>query len=109
MPSLSLPLFDVHDPTFYRGATAQTRRTSHSGAVAAQKDRATKIATLRRLWRSPATIQEMASIAGVAISSVCSLKQCLGDDLIEVGEREQYWPDGRVTKRTVFQIVDRVK
>lgn len=105
MPSLSLPLFDQPDPAFYRGSTARTRRTSASGAVAALAHRTQKIDALRRLWTQPRTLQEMAAISGFALGSVCSLKKCLEAELVAVGEVEKLWADGRVTRRTRWQLV----
>lgn len=104
MSELSLPLFGLDAPTFYRGSTARTRRTSASGAVAALTDRTQKIDTLRRLWTQPRTLQEMAQITGFALGSVCSLKKCLASELVEVGEEEKLWADGRITRRTRWQI-----
>lgn len=108
MPELSLPLFDMPDKSFYRGSTARTRRTSASGAVAALTDRKRKIDTLRRLWKQPRTIQEMAQVSGFPIASVCSLKKCLERELVEVGEVERLWESGRATKRTLWQIAQKV-
>lgn len=105
MPAMSLPLFGDLDQSFYRGSTAQSRRTSASGAAAALKDCAKKIDTLRRLWTQPRTIQAMSQITGYPIASVCSLKKCLANELIEAGEEEKLWADGRVTKRMRWQIV----
>lgn len=105
MPEISLPLFDMPDKSFYRGSTARTRRTSASGAVAALTDRKRKIDTLRRLWAKPMTIQAMSQVSGYPIASVCSLKKCLAAELVEVGEEEKFWNDGRVTRRTQWQIV----
>lgn len=105
MPALSLPLFDQPDPSYFRGTTARTRRTSASGAKAALQGRATKIATLRRLWAHPRTLQEVAAISGYPLASICSLKKCLESELLEeVGEQEKFWPDGRVTRRTVWRL-----
>ena len=105
MPAVSLPLFGLDNPAFYRGSTARTRRTSASGAVAALTDRKRKIDTLRRLWRQPRTIQEMAQVSGYPIASVCSLKKCLSSELVEVDTVEKLWADGRVTSRVRWQIV----
>jgi hypothetical protein len=105
VPAVSLPLFDQPDPAFYRGSTARSRRTSASGAAAALVDRRRKVDTLRRLWARPMTIQEISLVSGYPIASVCSLKKCLGADLLDVGESEKFWSDGRVTKRTIWQIV----
>ena len=108
MPDMSMPLFGIDDPAFYRGSTTRTRRTSASGAVAALTDRKWKIDTLRRLWKQPRTIQEMAQVSGFPIASVCSLKKCLAAELVEVGEVERLWESGRATKRTIWQIVGKV-
>lgn len=104
-PALSLPLFDEPDPAYYRGSTARTKATSASGAVLALKDRQTKVARVRALWTQPRTIQELAQITGYAIGSICSLKKCLAAELVEVDDVEKLWPDGRVSRRTRWQIV----
>lgn len=108
MPAVSLPLFDQPDPTFYRGSTARTRRTSASGAVAALSHRKQKIDTLRRLWTQPRTLQEMAAISGFALGSVCSLKKCLERELVAVDTVQKLWADGRVTSRTRWKIAQKV-
>lgn len=100
MPALSLSLFDAADPAYYRGATARTKATSASGAVAALTDRKKKIDAVRRAWAKPRTIQDVAAITGFAIGSVCSLKKCIERELVEVGEVEKLWADGRVTNLT---------
>ena len=105
MPALSLPLFDAGDPTFYRGSTARTRATSASGAIAALTDRRRKIDAVRRAWRQPHTLNEIAQITGFGLSSVCSLKKCLERELVEVDDVERLWADGRVTRRTRWQLV----
>jgi len=105
VPSLSLPLFDAVDPTFYRGTTARTKRTSESGALAAQVDRRRKIDRVRAVWTQPRTLNEIAQITGFGLSSICSIKKCLDGELVEVGEVEKFWADGRVTKRTQWQLV----
>jgi len=105
VPSVSLPLFGIDDPAFYRGSTARTRRTSASGAVAALSHRKQKIDTLRHLWTQPRTLQEMAAISGFALGSVCSLKKCLERELVAVDTVQKLWADGRVTSRVRWQIV----
>ena len=109
MPALSLPLFDQPDPAFYRGSTARTRATSASGAVAALTDRTRKIDAVRRAWAKPRTIQDVAAITGFAIGSVCSLKKCIEAELVEVGDVEKLWADGRVTRRTQWQLLKAAK
>lgn len=105
MPAVSLPLFDQADPAFYRGSTARSKATSASGAVAALTDRRRKIDAVRRVWVQPRTIQEVASITGFAVASICSIKKCIDGELVEVGEVEKFWADGRVTRRTQWQLV----
>lgn len=102
--ALSMPLFDAPDPAFYRGSTARSTATSASGAHAALVDRRRKIDTLRRLWAQPLTIQDMATISGFPIASVCSLKKCLSAELEEVEVVEKVWSDGRITRRMRWQI-----
>ena len=105
MPEVSMPLFDQPDPTFYRGTTARTKRTSESGALAAQVDRRRKIDRVRSAWTQPRTLNEIAQITGFGLSSICSIKKCLDGELVEVGEVEKLWADGRVTRRTQWQRV----
>lgn len=107
MSQVSMPLFGLDAPAFYRGSTARTRRTSASGAVAALAQRTQKIDTLRRLWTQPRTLQEMAAISGFALASVCSLKKCLERELVEVDTVQKLWADGRVTRRTQWQIIEK--
>ena len=109
MPEVSMPLFDQPDPTFYRGTTARTKRTSESGALAAQVDRRRKIDRVRAVWTQPRTLNEIAQITGFGLSSICSIKKCLDGELVEVDEVEKFWGDGRVTKRTRWQLVPAAK
>ncbi len=103
-PSLAMPLFGLSDEAFYRGSTARSKATSASGAAAALVDRHRKIDTLRRLWARPLTIQEASAISGYPLASVCSLKKCLANELVEAGDVEKLWANGRITRRMRWQI-----
>lgn len=80
------------------------RQSSQSGARIATQGRGTKLDTLRRLWVRPYTMQEIAAITQFPLSSICSLKHSLGDELEEVDEVEKLWPDGRSSTRTRWRM-----
>lgn len=85
------------------GTTSQSRHASYTGAVHALETRSANVQALRQLWRDPHTIQDVAAITGLPISSVCSLKSCL--DLIPAGFEVQDWgPSRRSTKRTLWKL-----
>lgn len=108
MPQMTAPLFGFMEPAPFQGRTRQTRETGASGARAAMSDRTRKIDLLRRHWKTPHTLQEIASITGIPLASVCSLKGRLDDELTCVGEIEKLWADGRVTRRSVWQLTKKV-
>lgn len=106
MPSLSLPLFDAPDPVYWQGQTAISQQASLSGAVHALKSRGEKVEALRQLLTShgPLTLNEIAAITKWPVSSVCSLKKCLGA-VVEADSVETVdWGDGRTTTRTRWII-----
>lgn len=88
----------------HQGRTDATRAASASGARAAVHDRAFKIDRVRRAWRQPHTMQEIAQLTGYELTSICSLKDCLRHELCEVDTQTRRWPSGRTTARTVFQL-----
>jgi len=92
------------DTAPHQGLTAATRAASASGARAAAHQRALKIDRVRRLWRQPHTMQEIKELSGYELSTVCSLRACLGLELAEVSVQERTWPSGRVTRRVVLQL-----
>ena len=85
------------------GTTRLSRHASYTGAVSASETRSANIVALRQLWREPRTINEIAAITGLPVSSVCSLKAAL--DLEAVGLEPVEWGDGRcATKRTLWRL-----
>ncbi len=66
---------------FVSGVTPESRESSRTGAVAAEAVRGRHLATLRRLWREPRTLNEIADLSGLPITSVCSLKASMEADL----------------------------
>ena len=104
MAEMSMPLFGEAHPTFHQGTTDASREASASGARAALVDRKQKVDVLRRLWRKPYTMQQVQQISGFPLASVCSIKACLDRELTAVDTVEKLWADGRLTKRTVWQL-----
>lgn len=104
MPHVGLPLFAEPYTAPYRGSTPQSRSTSASGAVTALTGRSQKIEQLRALWAVPRSMQDVEALSGLPLASVCSLKACLGDELVECGEQQIRWPDGRTTRRTLWKL-----
>lgn len=99
---LMKPTLDFSLPPI-NGLTAQSRHASYTGAVKALKTRSRNLERLRALWVDAWTINEIAAITCLPISSVCSLKAAL--DLEPVGFQVQTWGDGhRPTKRTVWRL-----
>src|SRR5579862_7035706 len=87
------------------GRSPAARHASYTGAVHAQETRSANLTALRQLWREPRTINEMAAITGLPVSSVCSLKSALEDELEVVDFELVEWGDGRrPTKRTRWQL-----
>jgi hypothetical protein len=87
------------------GNTPLSRHASYTGAVHAADARSANIVALRQLWREPRTINEIAAITGLPVSSVCSLKSALGDELEEIDLEVVEWGvDRRATKRTRWRL-----
>ena len=82
-----------------------SRHASYTGAVSASETRSANIVALRQLWREPRTINEIAAITGLPVSSVCSLKAALEHELDAVDLEVIEWGPGRKsTKRTRWRL-----
>lgn len=87
------------------GATVQARHASYTGAVHAAEARSANIVALRQLWREPRTINEIATITRLPVSSVCSLKSAIAGELEFVDYELVEWGDGRrPTKRSRWRL-----
>jgi hypothetical protein len=87
------------------GTTTRSRHASYTGAISAQETRSANIVALRQLWRQPLTINAVAAITGLPVSSVCSLKAALGEELVAVDfELVEWGPHRKATKRTRWQL-----
>jgi len=87
------------------GRSLQSRHASYTGAVHAAETRSANITALCQLWREPRTINEIQVITGLPLSSVCSLKSAIEDELEEVDYEVIDWgPHRKPTKRTRWRI-----
>ena len=87
------------------GRTTTSRHASYTGAVHAEETRSANIVALQQLWREPRTMNEIAAITGLPMSSVCSLKSALEVELEAVDFELIEWGEGRkATKRTRWRI-----
>lgn len=86
------------------GKTPQSRHSSYTGAVRAAEKRSLNIERLRALWVEPFTMDQIAHITCLPLSSICSLKSCIEDELEIVDMVPQTWPTGRTTKRCRWQL-----
>ncbi len=109
MPAFSLPLFDQPDPVPYQGNTAISREASYSGAVHASETRSANIWKLRQLWREALTINDVAALAHLPVSSVCSLKAAIEDEIEAVDKEMIIWKSVDGKKRTTFRTRWRLK
>lgn len=111
-----LPLFADPDPVDVRavgprgealapfqGKSPQTTHASWTGAVHATEARSANLTMLRQLWRDPLTLNQVATISGLPLSSVCSLKAALEDELEFVDHEIVQW-QGRSTKRSRWRL-----
>jgi hypothetical protein len=90
------------------GKTPQSRHASWTGARHAEETRSANIVALRQLWHEPRTMNEIAAITGLPITSVCSLKAAIEDELVFVDYEVIEWGTGRrSTKRSRWQIRQR--
>lgn len=88
------------------GTTSAARHASWTGAVHAMEHRGEKVRALRALFesRGPLTLQQAAEMTGWPLSSICSLKAALGDDLEADGYEVTRWGHGKTTKRTRWRV-----
>lgn len=88
------------------GATPAARHASYTGAVHATQARGEKVAALLQLLTNhgPLTLNECADRTGWPLSSICSLKSAIEDQLEPDGFDIQDWGEGRVTKRTRWRV-----
>lgn len=101
------PAFDFHwEPPSapFQGSCATAIQASKSGAVYATKARSAKIQALLQLWKEPRTMNEIQAITQWPLSSVCSLKDCIADQLVAVDQETVTWDDGRTTQRTRWSV-----
>src|SRR5262249_739988 len=87
------------------GRTPQSRHSSWTGAVHAAEARSANMTALRQLWREPRTMNEVSAITGLPMSSVCSLKSAIEDELEVVDMIPIEWgPGRRATKRCRWRL-----
>lgn len=87
------------------GHTPQARHASYTGAVSVCEARSANIVALRQLWREPRTLNEIAVLSSLPLSSVCSLKAAMAQELEFVDYESIEWGDGRkATKRSRWRI-----
>ena len=89
----------------FQGSSPASTHASWTGAVSAQRAWSANLTMLRQLWREPRTLNEIAAISGLPITSVCSLKASLADELEIVDYETIVWGDGRRnTKRCRWRL-----
>lgn len=87
------------------GSTPKSRHASYTGAVHAAETRSANIVALRQLWRWPMTINEAAVLMQLPVSSICSLKASIADELEVVDFEFVSWGAHRKpTKRCRWRI-----
>jgi hypothetical protein len=96
-----MPLFDLPP---INGTTIPARHASFTGAVHALETRSANVQALLQLWRQPLTIQDVAAITKLPISSVCSLKASIADRLVFVDYEIVEWLHRKPTKRCRWQL-----
>lgn len=107
----SVPPVDVRTtgptgaPVPFQGLTVASRHSSWTGAEHAEETRSANIAAIRAHWKEPHTIIEIAELTHLPISSVCSLKSAIEDELEFVDYEPIDWGEGRkATKRSRWRI-----
>lgn len=95
-------------PSLNFTVTAPFAKGSHSswiGAVRATQGRGEKVEALRQLFRNhgPMTLNEAAHLTGWPLSSICSLKSAIEDELEPCGYDLVSWGTGKATKRTQWR------
>lgn len=102
-PTAVSPVGEPRPPI--NGKTPLSRHASYTGAVHADETRSANIGMLRQLWREPLTMQDVAAITKLPLSSVCSLKSAIDDELEAFDVVPVEWGDGRKpTKRTRWRL-----
>jgi len=104
---MAQPSFDFSraDLPPINGRTVKARHASYTGAVHALKSRSANLVALRQLWREPRTLNEISVLSGLPVSSVCSLKKALEDELEVVDFETIEWGSGRrATKRCRWRL-----
>lgn len=101
--AVSLPLFKDDLPPI-NGSTVLSRHASFTGALKAQTHRSANLTALRQLWKEPRTMNEIAAITGLPLSSVCSLKAAFGGEIQAFDVIPFQWGDGTITKRTRWKL-----
>lgn len=87
------------------GATPAARHSSYTGAVHASEAQSANLVAMRQLWREPRTINDIAALMPLPVSSVCSLKSALEAELEFVDYEVIVWGEGRKdTKRARWRL-----
>ena len=85
----------------YQGSTVTTRESSRSGSDRVTPEYRGKAAQLLDLFRrGPYTLNEASEILKVPLSSICSLKWCIDEELEEFDTVTIPWATGKQTQRT---------
>lgn len=92
------------EEAFVNGTTPESRESSKTGAVAAERVRSRNLEVIRSLWKEPRTLNEVAALTGMPLASICSLKAAIVEDLVWVDYQEHVLPDGRTTKRSRWRL-----
>jgi|SRR6185503_2561098 len=89
----------------FHGRSQASRDASKSGARHAEETRSANIALMRKVWVEPHTMHEIHELTGLPLSSVCSLKSAIEDELEVVDHVTIEWGEGRrATQRTRWKL-----
>ncbi len=88
----------------FQGRSPRARHASLSGAVCAARTRSANMQRLRDLWQEPHTLNEVAALSGLPLTSVCSLKANLEDQLEVYDYAVIEWPHRMPTKRCRWRL-----
>lgn len=93
----------------FQGNTVKSRHASWTGAVHACQARGEKVAALRQLLmhHGPLTLNDCAAILKYPLSSICSLKAAIEDELHVVDFETVAWANGKSTKRARWGVYTR--
>lgn len=87
------------------GVTAESRASSTTGAACAEETRSRNIVRMRVLWKTAHTLNEMADLMGLPITSICSLKSALEAALtFDSYEHVDHGPQRKATKRKRWRL-----